>query len=82
MAADRGRSVPVGLNVWSRLVERTFTYLDQTAASFGSLWFPDQVTEALRAIVAQGAHQLMVNFGDVPRPDGTLLFAEKVLPQL
>jgi alkanesulfonate monooxygenase SsuD/methylene tetrahydromethanopterin reductase-like flavin-dependent oxidoreductase (luciferase family) len=36
-------TVPVGLNVWSRLVEHTFTYLDQTAAPFGSLWFPDHV---------------------------------------
>jgi len=36
-------AIPVGLNVWSRLVERTFTYLDQTAAPFGSLWMPDHV---------------------------------------
>jgi alkanesulfonate monooxygenase SsuD/methylene tetrahydromethanopterin reductase-like flavin-dependent oxidoreductase (luciferase family) len=35
--------VPVGLNVWSRLVEHTFPYLDQTAAPFDSLWFPDHV---------------------------------------
>src|SRR5260370_1723392 len=35
--------VPAGLNVWSRLVEDTFPYLDQTAASFESLWFPDHV---------------------------------------
>ena len=36
-------TIPVGLNVWSRLVERTFPYLDQTAAPFDSLWFPDHV---------------------------------------
>ena len=36
-------SIPVGLNVWSRLVEHTFPYLDQTAAPFDSLWFPDHV---------------------------------------
>ena len=36
-------AVPVGLNVWSRLVESTFPYLDQTAAPFDSLWFPDHV---------------------------------------
>jgi alkanesulfonate monooxygenase SsuD/methylene tetrahydromethanopterin reductase-like flavin-dependent oxidoreductase (luciferase family) len=36
-------AVPVGLNVWSRLVEHTFPYLDQTAAPFDSLWFPDHV---------------------------------------
>jgi len=36
-------SVPVGLNVWSRLVEDTFPYLDRTAQPFDSLWFPDHV---------------------------------------
>ncbi|HXJ83274.1 MAG TPA: LLM class flavin-dependent oxidoreductase [Candidatus Methylomirabilis sp.] len=36
-------AVPVGLNVWSRLVEQTFPYLDQTAAPFDSLWLPDHV---------------------------------------
>jgi alkanesulfonate monooxygenase SsuD/methylene tetrahydromethanopterin reductase-like flavin-dependent oxidoreductase (luciferase family) len=35
--------VPVGLNVWSRLVEATFPYLDQTVAPFDSLWMPDHV---------------------------------------
>ena len=35
--------VPVGLNVWSRLVEDTFPYLDRTVAPFESLWFPDHV---------------------------------------
>ena len=36
-------AVPVGLNVWARLVERTFPYLDRTAAPFDSLWMPDHV---------------------------------------
>ena len=36
-------SVPVGLNVWSRLVAGTLPYLDQTAHAFDSLWFPDHV---------------------------------------
>jgi len=36
-------SVPVGLNVWSRLVEHTFPYLDLTAGPFDSLWLPDHV---------------------------------------
>lgn len=36
-------AVPVGLNVWSRLVEDTFPYLDQTASPFDSLWFPDHL---------------------------------------
>jgi alkanesulfonate monooxygenase SsuD/methylene tetrahydromethanopterin reductase-like flavin-dependent oxidoreductase (luciferase family) len=43
---------------------------------------PAQVTDVLRGIVGQGAHRLTVNFADVPRPDGTLLFAETVLPHL
>jgi len=43
---------------------------------------PAQVTEALLAIVAQGAHQITVNFADVPRPEGTWLFAAAVLPHL
>ena len=37
------KRVPVGLNVWSRLMEDTFPYLDRTAAPFDSLWFPDHV---------------------------------------
>lgn len=43
---------------------------------------PEQVTESLRAIVAQGADRLTVNFADVPRADGTLLFAATVLGAL
>jgi alkanesulfonate monooxygenase SsuD/methylene tetrahydromethanopterin reductase-like flavin-dependent oxidoreductase (luciferase family) len=35
--------IPVGLNVWSRLVADTFPYLDRAAAPFESLWFPDHV---------------------------------------
>ena len=46
-------SVSVGLNVWSRLVEHTFTYVDQTAAPFDSLWFPDHVQYAAHK-VAEG----------------------------
>ena len=36
-------TVPVGLNVWSRLVETTFPYFDQTVAAFDSVWLPDHV---------------------------------------
>jgi alkanesulfonate monooxygenase SsuD/methylene tetrahydromethanopterin reductase-like flavin-dependent oxidoreductase (luciferase family) len=36
-------AIPVGLNVWSRLVEDTFPYLDRVAGPFDSLWFPDHV---------------------------------------
>jgi alkanesulfonate monooxygenase SsuD/methylene tetrahydromethanopterin reductase-like flavin-dependent oxidoreductase (luciferase family) len=43
---------------------------------------PDQVAEALRAIVRQGARRLTVHFADAPRPDGTLLFGAQVIPQL
>src|SRR5262245_20302297 len=43
---------------------------------------PDQVTETLLTIVARGANRLTVNFADVPRPEGTWLFASTVLPCL
>jgi alkanesulfonate monooxygenase SsuD/methylene tetrahydromethanopterin reductase-like flavin-dependent oxidoreductase (luciferase family) len=43
---------------------------------------PEQVTDALRKIIGQGAHRLTVNFADAPRSDGTLLFAKAVLPHL
>jgi alkanesulfonate monooxygenase SsuD/methylene tetrahydromethanopterin reductase-like flavin-dependent oxidoreductase (luciferase family) len=43
---------------------------------------PAQVTETLRSLVKQGARRLTVNFADAPRPDGTQLFAERVLPNL
>jgi alkanesulfonate monooxygenase SsuD/methylene tetrahydromethanopterin reductase-like flavin-dependent oxidoreductase (luciferase family) len=43
---------------------------------------PAQVTDALRAIIKRGARRLTVNFADAPLPDGTKLFAEKVLPHL
>lgn len=36
-------AVPVGLNIYSGLVGQTTPYLDQTAAAFESLWFPDHV---------------------------------------
>lgn len=36
-------AVPVGLNVWSRLMDDTFPYLDRTVSPFDSLWFPDHV---------------------------------------
>ena len=43
---------------------------------------PAQVTAALRSIIKRGARRLTVNFADAPRPDGTQLFAQKVLPHL
>ncbi len=43
---------------------------------------PDQVTEQLLVPIDQGASMVTVHFHDVPRPDGTLLFAEEVLPHL
>ncbi len=36
-------AIPVGLNIWSRLVEDTFPYLDKTVAPFDILWMPDHV---------------------------------------
>src|SRR5215207_3562985 len=35
--------IPVGLNVWSRLVANVIPYLDGAAGPFESLWFPDHV---------------------------------------
>ncbi|MEN9938131.1 MAG: hypothetical protein RLZZ387_4710 [Chloroflexota bacterium] len=43
---------------------------------------PEQVAEALRVILRQGAHRLTVHLADAPRSDGTLLFADAVLPHL
>jgi alkanesulfonate monooxygenase SsuD/methylene tetrahydromethanopterin reductase-like flavin-dependent oxidoreductase (luciferase family) len=39
-------AVPVGLNIWSRLVAKTFPYVDQVIAPFDSLWLPDHVQYA------------------------------------
>ena len=35
--------IPVGLNIWSRLVAQTYPYVDQVIAPFDSLWLPDHV---------------------------------------
>jgi hypothetical protein len=43
---------------------------------------PAQVTETILGIIKQGARRLTVNFADVPRPEGTWLFASTVLPHL
>lgn len=39
-------SIPVGLNVWSRLVDKTFPYLDEAVGPFDSIWMPDHVQYA------------------------------------
>ena len=36
-------SILFGLNIWSRLIDKTFPYLDQTYTPFDSLWMPDHV---------------------------------------
>ena len=36
-------SISIGINVWSRLVEKTFPYLDQVVEPFDSIWLPDHV---------------------------------------
>jgi len=43
---------------------------------------PEQIAEQLLAAIAQGASMITVHFADVPRPDGTLLFAKEVIPHL
>jgi len=35
--------IPVGLNIWSRLVAKTYPYVDQVIHPFDSLWLPDHV---------------------------------------
>ena len=42
----------------------------------------EDVTEQLLVAIDQGASMVTVHFHDVPRPDGTLLFAQEVLPHL
>ncbi len=58
-------SVPVGLNVWSRLVEKTFPYIDDVAAPFDSLWFPDHVQYEAHD-VAEGWSLLMYALARYP----------------
>jgi alkanesulfonate monooxygenase SsuD/methylene tetrahydromethanopterin reductase-like flavin-dependent oxidoreductase (luciferase family) len=48
----------------------------------GAIGTPEQVTEQLLSIIAQGADRLTVHFADAPRIDGTELFAAMVLPHL
>jgi alkanesulfonate monooxygenase SsuD/methylene tetrahydromethanopterin reductase-like flavin-dependent oxidoreductase (luciferase family) len=48
----------------------------------GAIGTPEQVTEMLLGIVAQGADRLTVHFVDAPRTEGTELFAATVLPHL
>jgi hypothetical protein len=62
--------VPVGLNVWSRLVAATVPYFDRVVGPFDSLWLPDHAQ--------YDGHDV----ADALRPDGTMLFAETVLPHL
>jgi alkanesulfonate monooxygenase SsuD/methylene tetrahydromethanopterin reductase-like flavin-dependent oxidoreductase (luciferase family) len=55
---------------------------DVRPITHGAIGTPEQVTELLLSIVAQGADRLTVHFADAPRPDGTALFTTKVLPLL
>ena len=57
--------VPVGLNVWSRLVTDLIPYLDQVAGAFDSLWFPDHVQYDQHA-VAEGWSALMFALARYP----------------
>jgi alkanesulfonate monooxygenase SsuD/methylene tetrahydromethanopterin reductase-like flavin-dependent oxidoreductase (luciferase family) len=58
-------SIPVGLNVWSRLVDTLFPYLDQVAAPFDTLWFPDHVQYG-DAAVAEGWSAMMFALARYP----------------
>lgn len=46
-------AVPVGICIWSRLVDKTFPYLDAVVAPFDSVWMPDHVQYG-DAAVAEG----------------------------
>jgi alkanesulfonate monooxygenase SsuD/methylene tetrahydromethanopterin reductase-like flavin-dependent oxidoreductase (luciferase family) len=63
-------------------VKRLLTAPNMRPLEQGKAGTPEQIAEWLQAIVKQGAHRLSVNFADAPRPDGTLLFAETVMPEL
>jgi alkanesulfonate monooxygenase SsuD/methylene tetrahydromethanopterin reductase-like flavin-dependent oxidoreductase (luciferase family) len=58
-------ALPVGLNVWSRLVEDTFPYLDQVIGPFDSLWFPDHVQYGANK-VAEGWSLMAYALGRYP----------------
>ena len=76
--------VPVGLNVWSRLVESLFPYLDQSAGPCESLWFPDHVQCGANK-VAEGWTLLafaLARYPDKICTHEVLCFASKVLPNL
>jgi alkanesulfonate monooxygenase SsuD/methylene tetrahydromethanopterin reductase-like flavin-dependent oxidoreductase (luciferase family) len=48
----------------------------------GLVGTPEQITEALLSAVEQGADRIVIHFADVPRLEGTSLFAATVLPHL
>ena len=61
-------------------VKRLLAAPDMRPLEQGMAGTPEQITEFLSAIIGQGANRISINFADAPRPDGTLLFAEQVLP--
>lgn len=65
--AVKAHNYPVGINIWSRLVEKTFTYLDQVAHSdaYEALWFPDHVQYQANR-VAEGWSLLAFAMGRYP----------------
>jgi alkanesulfonate monooxygenase SsuD/methylene tetrahydromethanopterin reductase-like flavin-dependent oxidoreductase (luciferase family) len=72
--------VLVGEN--EREVQRLRESPDVRPLEHGVIGTPEQVATTLRAIVRQGASRLTVHLADAPRPDGTLLFGEEVIPHL
>jgi alkanesulfonate monooxygenase SsuD/methylene tetrahydromethanopterin reductase-like flavin-dependent oxidoreductase (luciferase family) len=55
----------IGLNVWSRMVDTLFPYLDAAAAAYPSLWFPDHVQYGSHT-VAEGWSILMYALARYP----------------
>ena len=64
-------AVPVGLNVWSKLTEDTFPYLDRTAPEVVELFFAaskigaDKLTESFSR--SFGIHAVTVRLKTAPR---------------
>ena len=62
-------TIPIGLNIWSRLVGRTMPYLDQAVAPFDSIWMPDHVQYGSND-VSEGWTLLEAHLDDRPTPEG------------
>ena len=63
-----------------RMAESSPFYKPDTPSAF-LIGEPDEVAEQIRRFEQLGISHLILRFADFPRPDGALLFAERVVPQ-